>query len=247
MVALRLSFTYGAVSPMATALRHNVNPRSSSHPPTAISGGDRASISTADIIPTLKAQQPSSSRVIMQSWSRYATRRQNGKTNSSDLVKLSIFLLLLFIQTSAAVYVEFENCLEPNIISTAGERQGLLQFEPYHVWASFNTSASSHTLNITVYGNVSGIATNETRPDWDDPQWGDDSKTLGKILDQDRSNNKFSTFFARFNVLDYTPYDAEPSRFCNSTINQQCPLGPAFSLPGNSYVPSQFFSTGQAG
>lgn len=222
---------------MATALRYYVHRRSSSHPPTAMPGGDRTSIGPAHTLDTLKNQQPRSSRAVMQSWPR--SRQQSGKTISSDLVKLSILLLLLFIQTSTSVYVEFENCLDPNIISTAGERQGLLQFEPHHVWASFNTSAPSHTLNITVYGNISGIATNETRPDWDDPQWGDDSKTLGKILDQDRRNNKFSTLFARFNVLDYTPYNAGASRFCNSTINQQCPLGPAFSLPGNTYVPSQ--------
>ncbi|KAI4284914.1 MAG: hypothetical protein L6R38_001057 [Xanthoria sp. 2 TBL-2021] len=199
-------------------------------------GGDRTSIGPAHTLDTLKNQQPRSSRAVMQSWPR--SRQQSGKTISSDLVKLSILLLLLFIQTSTSVYVEFENCLDPNIISTAGERQGLLQFEPHHVWASFNTSAPSHTLNITVYGNISGIATNETRPDWDDPQWGDDSKTLGKILDQDRRNNKFSTLFARFNVLDYTPYNAGASRFCNSTINQQCPLGPAFSLPGNTSDPA---------
>ncbi|KAL8673785.1 MAG: hypothetical protein Q9168_001797 [Polycauliona sp. 1 TL-2023] len=154
------------------------------------------------------------------------------------MLRLPILLLLLFFRTSAAVYLDFENCLDPNIVHTASQRQGLLQFIPLHVWASFNTSAPSHTLNVTVYGNISGIATNETRPDWDDPQWTDDNKTLGKILDKDESNNHYSTFFARFNVLDYTPYDAPGSRFCNNTINQQCPLGPAFNLKGNTSDPA---------
>ncbi|KAL8907769.1 MAG: hypothetical protein Q9171_005727 [Xanthocarpia ochracea] len=170
---------------------------------------------------------------------RSATRRhQRGKIIAWDVVKLSI-LLLLFIRTSCAAYIDFENCLGPDFISTALQRQGLLQFIPLHVWASFNTSAPSHTLNITVYGNISGIATNESRPAWNDSQsWLDDTKTLGKIVDEDKTNNRWSTFFARFNVLNYTPYKAEASRFCNNTIHQQCPLSPVFNLSGNASDPA---------
>ncbi|KAL8665620.1 MAG: hypothetical protein Q9202_002124 [Teloschistes flavicans] len=114
--------------------------------------------------------------------------------------------------------------------------QGLLQFVPHSVWASFNSTAPRHTLNITVYGNISGIATNQTRPAWNDSQWQNDNKTLGKIVDEDQANAHWSTFFARFNVLDYTPYNADPSRFCNNTIHQQCPLSPAFDLPTDAFT-----------
>lgn len=151
---------------------------------------------------------------------------------------LAVLTLLAFVPSTGAVYVDFDNCLSPNIIHSASQRQPLLQFIPYHVWASFNDSAPSHTLNITVYGNITGTATNETRPSWNDPQWSNDNKTLGKIVDEDQSNNHYSTLFARFNVLDYTPYNAPASRFCTNTIHQQCPLIPAFKLTANTSDPA---------
>ncbi|KAL8763968.1 MAG: hypothetical protein Q9184_000411 [Pyrenodesmia sp. 2 TL-2023] len=146
--------------------------------------------------------------------------------------------MLLFIHTSSAVYIDFENCLSPSIIHSASDARGLLQFIPYHVWASFNDSAPSHTLNVTVYGNISGIATDEDRPPWNDPQWLNPNQTKGKIVEEDEKNNRLSTFFARFNVLDYTPYAKDPSSFCENTIHQQCPLIPAFNLTGNKSDPA---------
>lgn len=173
----------------------------------------------------------------MPSWLRPARRqRRTGRLISWNLVSLLVLALLALVRTAGAVYVDFENCLDPNIIHSASEAQPLLQFIPYHVWVTFNDSAPSHTLNVTVYGNISGIATKEKRPEWNDPQWHNDNSTLGKIVDEDQSNNHVSTFFARFNVLDYTPYDAPASRFCEKTIHQQCPLIPAFNLTGNKYV-----------
>ncbi|KAL8651671.1 MAG: hypothetical protein Q9210_003120 [Variospora velana] len=175
----------------------------------------------------------------MQQWLLSRTRhREKRQSFVWTLVNLVILTLLALIRPSNAVYVDFENCLGPNIINSASQPQPLLQYTPYHVWASFNDSAPSHTLNITVYGNISGIATREKLPAWNDAKWLNDNETLGKILDQDRVNNKFSTLFARFNVLDYTPYDAPPSRFCENTIHQQCPLIPAFNLTGNISDPA---------
>ncbi|KAL8713230.1 MAG: hypothetical protein Q9220_002751 [cf. Caloplaca sp. 1 TL-2023] len=142
-----------------------------------------------------------------------------------------MFSLLLFTRPSSAVYIDFKNCLSPNIINSASQPQPLLQFTPYHVWAAFNASAPSHTLNVTVYGNISGIATNETRPAWNDPQWLNSNKTLGKIVDEDQSNNHWSTFFARFNVLDYTPYDAAASRFTTVSAILRVTSGDANKSP----------------
>ena len=42
--------------------------------------------------------------------------------------------------------------------------------------------------------------------------------TVGKIVDLSQSNNKYTTMFAKVNVLTYTPYQAA-SRFCNSTVH----------------------------
>ncbi|KAI4242523.1 MAG: hypothetical protein LQ352_007215 [Teloschistes flavicans] len=166
-----------------------------------------------------------------------ARQRRSAHRSAWNVIQLAILSLLALIRLSSAVYINFENCISPDIKNTISEPQTLLQFIPYHVWASFNSTAPSHTLNITVYGNISGIATNQTRPAWNDSQWQNDNKTLGKIVDEDQANAHWSTFFARFNVLDYTPYNADPSRFCNNTIHQQCPLSPAFDLPKNA---SQF-------
>lgn len=172
--------------------------------------------------------------VAMQPWVAPASRHRRGKQLVPwGLADLAILTLLLFIRTSSAVYIDFENCLSPSIIHSASEDRGLLQFIPYHVWASFNDSAPSHTLNLTVYGNISGIATDEDRPLWNDPQWLNPNQTKGKIVETDEKNNRNSTFFARFNVLDYTPYNKDPSSFCNNTIHQKCPLIPAFNLTGN--------------
>lgn len=189
-------------------------------------------------VPNLRLHDQSRDIIAaMQPWLLPRIRhREQRQSFVWTLVNLVILTLLALIRPSNAVYVEFENCLGPNIINTASQSQPLLQYTPYHVWASFNDSAPSHTLNITVYGNISGIATREELPPWNDTKWLDDNETLGKILDQDRVNNKFSTLFARFNVLHYTPYDAPPSRFCENTIHQACPLIPAFNLTGNMYV-----------
>lgn len=194
---------------------------------------------TASILALVRTfyRQTSSRLAAMKHWSPLTLNYQAWhQLFSWNATSLAVLILLAFVPTSGAVYIDFDNCLSPNIIHSASQPQPLLQFTPLHVWASFNDSAPSHTLNVTVYGNISGIATNETRPAWNDPRWKNDNITLGKIVDKDPSNNHLSTFFARFNVLDYTPYNAPASSFCNNTIHQQCPLIPAFNLTGNTYV-----------
>lgn len=149
--------------------------------------------------------------------------------SSSLLVLLSS--LLLFSATTRAAFVHFENCLRPNIQNSRDPR--ILQFEPLHFWATFNRSDPAHNLNVTTYGNITGVATNETYPSWDDPSWNNPNETLGKILDLSPTNNRYSTLFATLNVLSYTQYEAPSSRFCNSTIGQECPLSPAFNVSRN--------------
>lgn len=129
----------------------------------------------------------------------------------------------------AAAYVNFENCLSPDIINSNPLQ---LQFVPLHFYAFFNTTSPSHNLNVTVYGNVSGVATQVPYPAPNDPQWSNPNATVGKIVDLSEPNNKYSTLFAKFSVLSYTPYDATPSRFCNATIHGRCPLGPSFTANG---------------
>lgn len=138
---------------------------------------------------------------------------------------LAAVLLAMLVSPGHAAYMTFENCLSESVINNVPT---ILQFDPLNVTAFFNTSAPSHHLNITIYGNVSGLLTEQPYPAPDDPQWTNPNDTLGKIVDLDPSNNKYTTLFSKLNVLSYTPYEAPASRFCNATINGDCPLAPAF-------------------
>lgn len=140
---------------------------------------------------------------------------------------LAIFLWLASVTPCSAVLVNYQNCLSQNTQRPSNNDLLPLQFVPLHVYASLNTTSTSYNLNLTVYGNVSGIATQQAYPTLDDPQWTNPNKTVGKIVDLDPSSNKISTLLTRFNVLSYTPY-SDAFGFCNTTIHGRCPLGPTF-------------------
>ena len=140
------------------------------------------------------------------------------------------YILLLLLSWSIctnAAFVEFRNCLSSNIINSKQPTR-LLQFTPLNATATFNRTSQSHNLNVTVYGNVSGKATLEDYPPPDDPSWSNPNETFGKIPDLSASNNKYTTLFSRFSVLSYTPWQANPARFCNAIVQGDCPLAPAF-------------------
>ncbi len=151
-------------------------------------------------------------------------RRKKGMAALKFLQRV-LLMSLLYLQPVSAAFINFENCLSPNIINSNPLQ---LQFRPLFVYVAFNSTAASHNINVTVYGNVTGIATQQPYPGPNDPQWTNPNATVGKIPDVDKVNNKFSTLTATFNVLDYTPYDAPATKFCNTTVHGQCPLGPAF-------------------
>lgn len=89
-------------------------------------------------------------------------------------------LLAFFVAPSDAVFINFDNCLTDSIINSKPLQ---LQFIPFYVDAVFNTSAPSHNLNITFYGNVSGQATEGPYPSPADSSWADPNVTFGKIVD----------------------------------------------------------------
>ncbi|KAL2004166.1 hypothetical protein VTN02DRAFT_6263 [Thermoascus thermophilus] len=153
-------------------------------------------------------------------------RRRAGAAGCGGFGLIMLALLLIsMLPWASAVFVEFDNCLEESII-----RSNQLQFVPMNVSVSFDPANSPHPLNITVYGNVSGIAAQDQSspyPAPDDPQWTNPSDTVGKIEDLSKSNNKYTTLFSKFNVLTFTPYN-EASRFCKSVVQGECPLGPVF-------------------
>ena len=141
----------------------------------------------------------------------------------------AVILVGLMSSPSSAAFVNFQNCLGSNVINSVPTQ---LQFVPLFVDAVFNSTAPSHNLNVTVYGNVTGRVTQEPLPPPDDPQWRNPNQTLGKIPDLSPSNNKYSTLDSVFNVLYYTAYDAPASRFCDSVVQGGCPIAPAFAANG---------------
>ena len=145
---------------------------------------------------------------------------------------LVLVAMQLFVTTSTAVFINFHNCLSPDRI---GSNPKELQFQPLFVWATFNSNAASHNINVTAYGNIAGIATQQPYPAPDDPQWANPNDTVGKIPDISGPSDHplYTTFTTQFNVLDYTPYDPPAVRFCNSSSLTQCPLAPVFDFKGN--------------
>ncbi|KAI9837953.1 MAG: hypothetical protein M1838_004699 [Thelocarpon superellum] len=147
---------------------------------------------------------------------------------------MAVLLLGQVLDHVQAAMIPFDNCLDPNVINSHPVQ---LQFTPLFFSATFDTTNSSHHLNVTIYGNVSGSATVIVPPPASDPQWSDPNKTLGKIVDLSEPNNKFATLFAKVNVLSYTPYEMNPARFCGDLVHGECPLGPAFDA--NASDPAQ--------
>ncbi|KAK5023051.1 hypothetical protein LTS07_009544 [Exophiala sideris] len=165
-------------------------------------------------------------------WEQDGKKHKKSSTNWKRYVRLQnspivvILLLSLFFTSFAeAAYVEFQNCLDKSITNSSPR---LLQFTPLNVSAIFNTTSTYHNLNVTVYGNVSGKATAQTYPSPNDPSWSNPNDTFGKIPDVSESNNKYTTLFARYTFLSYTPWSADPTRFCESVLQEECPLAPAF-------------------
>jgi hypothetical protein len=146
-------------------------------------------------------------------------------------------LLLLVISTvlplANAAFIKFEDCLDMGIRNSAK-----LKFTPLHFWATFNTTAPSHKMNITIYGNVSGSETIGAFPPPDDPAWRDPNNTFGKIVDVSPTNNMYTTLHAKWRVLTYSAFKAPPVAFCLSTVNSSCPMIPAFNA--NKSNPYEF-------
>ncbi|KPI37608.1 uncharacterized protein AB675_3927 [Cyphellophora attinorum] len=134
-------------------------------------------------------------------------------------------LLSCWTAITRAAYVEFSNCLPSNVIKSDPQ---LLQFVPLNVSVFFDANADNQPINLTVYGNVTGKATDEVYPPPSDPSWNDSSSLFGKIPDFVPGYTARTTLLGRFNVLSYTPYTVEPVRFCNATTQGECPLGPSF-------------------
>ncbi|KAI9728297.1 MAG: hypothetical protein M1834_007701 [Cirrosporium novae-zelandiae] len=142
------------------------------------------------------------------------------------------FILAFVVSPATAAWINFDNCLDPGIINSDPLQ---LQFVPFFFWATFNTSSPGghkHHFNATVYGNVSGIATDQDYPGPNSTLWTNPNSTIGKIVNVSESNNRYSTLFAGLDFLSYTPWD-ENEEFCETLVHGECPLAPNFYVNGS--------------
>ncbi|KAL1982949.1 hypothetical protein VTN96DRAFT_636 [Rasamsonia emersonii] len=159
------------------------------------------------------------------------SRRRRRWRGFSTMYSIVLLLLITLLSPADAAFINFDNCLEDNIIHS-----DLLQFVPLFFSVNYTASAGPNPLNITVYGNVTGLASQGPYPPPDSPQWSNPNDTVGKITDLSESNNRYSTLFTSLNVLSFRPY-YNASRFCLSVTQGECPLGPVFYA--NASDPSQ--------
>jgi hypothetical protein len=144
---------------------------------------------------------------------------------------LLLLALASFLPLASAVFINFEDCLT-RVFLADGKQTPYLRFTPKYVWADFSPQ---HTLNVTVYGNVTGQAQTGDYPALNDDNWKDPNKTFGKITDLDKQANKWSTVFWNNKVLSYTAFNPPGLRFCESVLNTSCPVAPAFEGNASNY------------
>ncbi|KAF2002034.1 hypothetical protein P154DRAFT_401763, partial [Amniculicola lignicola CBS 123094] len=142
---------------------------------------------------------------------------------------LFFVVLSILLPAASAVYINFDNCLDQGYKNAPDPVR--LQFVPLHVNAKFNTSAPSHNLNVTIFGNVKGQSISGDYPLPNSTRWQDPKDNFGKIIDYDPNTVKYTTLFENFKVLTYTAYEPKQgSIFCQSTVNTACPMGPRFDV-----------------
>ena len=138
-------------------------------------------------------------------------RRGFAKRKEIDTWLLTtLFLVLLFTRSTNAAYIDFENCLETNILNNPSQ----LQFVPSYFSVVYDPSPGPNPLDIVIYGNVTG------------------NGEIVNIVDNN-GNETYTTLFTTLDVLSFTPYD-HATEFCRNLTQGSCPLGPVFNV--NGYV-----------
>lgn len=129
-----------------------------------------------------------------------------------------IQLLLTIVNPSSAASITFQNCLSPDIINN----NATLQFIPMVANAVFNATTSSHNLNVTVYGNITGsLSSNQNWPN-------DNTNQSDEEIPDVFPGGLRTRLKATFQVLSYIlPTVPQSAPFCDSTLNGKCPLAPA--------------------
>ncbi|KAH8692350.1 integral membrane protein [Talaromyces proteolyticus] len=153
------------------------------------------------------------------------SRQRRRRHVSSGYFTIFCLLFLFMTLTAEAAFINFDNCLESNIISNPNQ----LQFVPLYYSVLYDPSPGPNPLNITVYGNVTGVQSGDTAPAVGSPDWENPDVTAGKIVPivDNNGNYTYTTLFTTLNLLSYTAYE-NASQFCQGVTLGDCPLGPVF-------------------
>ncbi|KAI1202170.1 integral membrane protein [Nemania serpens] len=194
----------------------------------------------ASIVPTLSNYaEPPGRRAPPRPPSR-------GASVSAFLAMTLLLLACSAIPLASAVRISFDNCLSDGYIYTNLPPDKVqLQFMPLVADAVFESHGQSHSLLVTVWGNVTGRVGDAALPPPDDAQWDDPASQAalnGKIqntIEQGLPVYNATTLHSTVDVLSYRPY-AHDGFFCQSLLNASCPLGPVFNdtpinLPAEPY------------
>lgn len=161
--------------------------------------------------------------------------RRRHTRSFSTLVYLLALITSLCISPASAVLIDFNNCLSEAYQNGESGQPKQLQFVPLFMDARFNTTDPRHTLQVIVWGNVTGSGPDNlvvNLPAWnDDKYWQSNETNLGgkiiSIPNEDSTNPKLTTLSNKVEVLTYEPYDHSDA-FCDVLVNATCPLAPAF-------------------
>ncbi|KAI5466726.1 hypothetical protein BGZ63DRAFT_345959 [Mariannaea sp. PMI_226] len=144
---------------------------------------------------------------------------------SSNFI-FALFLAILAVNSAHAVQIKsYSNCLSDSYRSSP-----YLKWNPVYVDAKYDTMNDSHSLQVVVYGNVTGSQNGTSvPPSTDTAYWDDTTQTFGKIVPiPDTNTNKLTTLIRRVNFLTYEPWN-ERVDFCQALGNGACPLGPVWN------------------
>lgn len=142
-------------------------------------------------------------------------RRRLAIRNRSSPWLMIVFCMLVFLASSSnAAFIDFDNCLEANLLNDPSE----LQFVPKFFSVVYDPSPGPNPLEIVIYGNVTGDG------------------EIVNIVNND-GNETYTTLFTTLDLLSFTPYN-QPTEFCQNVTQGSCPLGPVFNVNGYAFSSS---------
>lgn len=172
-------------------------------------------------------------RLLVRAMVQDTTANTSPRSRITNRMKTDSYFLLwlcmvgFFASSAAAAFIDFDNCLETNILNNPSQ----LQFVPKYFYVNYNPEPGPNPLNIVIYGNVTGAAQGETAPAPGSPLWNDNSTTAGKIpnIVNNNGNETYTTLFTTIDVLTFTTYN-QRTIFCDNVTQGSCPLGPVFDV-----------------